>query len=156
MKHTFNISINKNNRPSNNNKYTNSTYIDSLILSNLKKAAPYLIDDEFENENKKTTTYYFTNNKPKKNITINITKTKSNKISDTEFTKALKTIFSMSDNRDTYDFKLDDGTPIKMFGDEIQIGYELLPINEATLYLYDKLSESSKKNIIDIYIKLNK
>lgn len=156
MKHTFDITINTNNRPS-NNKSNNSSFIDALILSNLKNTAQYLFNTKKKKE-PETKIYYFNNEKPKNNINITIKKEyiPSSGISITTFEKALKKIMSTSIDKDTYDFKLADGTPIKLFSDEIQIGYELLPINDATMYLYDKLSESSKNNIINLYIKLNK
>lgn len=156
MTHTFNISID-NNTPS-NNKFNNTSYIDSLILSNIKKN----FSNIYKKENDDKDIIYTFDSTPKRAprtriINIDITHKKSNKpnIDYKTFYKAFNAILS-TNNFDTYDFKLDDGTPIKIFSDEIQIGYELLPINDATLYLYNTLSNNRKKNIIDIYIDIKK
>ena len=160
MTYTIDITTTKKN-PSNFNKSNASAYIDNLVLSNLKKTAPYLfgkyaIDDDYLKDGE---TYVFTKKKsPKKAKTIDITISglKSKKAANYDldsFTKAVLYLLR-KDGGDTYDFKLDDGTPVKLFDDELQIGYELLPLTEGTLYLYNALSESRKKNIIDIYINI--
>ena len=55
-----------------------------------------------------------------------------------------------------YDFKLYDGTPVKMFSDEIQIGYDLIPLTGFTREYYNSLSESTRKHIIDITIDIQR
>lgn len=170
--YNIDITINKNKKSSNPSIISNaSAYIDNLILTNLKDTAPYLfsknmptayiIDDDFiplhndKLENGKV--YSYDKNKKKTiDITIGSTKktTRTCKSPDfLTFAKAVKHLLS-GGNGDTYDFTLDDGTPVKLFSDEIQIGYELFPLNEGTMYLYKTLSESRKKNIIDIYINI--
>lgn len=166
---TYNIDITinkskKNNNPSNFGSA--SAYIDNLILTNLKKTAPYLfgksghaciIDDDFiitpNDKLKSGKTYTFTKGENKKTIDIFIPSKKATKPDYITFSKALAHLLGKNCG-DTYDFLLDDGTPVKMFADEIQIGYELLPLNEATKYIYNALSDSRKKDIIDIYINI--
>lgn len=169
---TYNIDITINKSKKNNNPSifgSASAYIDNLILTNLKKTAPYLfsksepssktiiIDDTFGYTNngklKSGKTYTFTKGEDKKTIDIFIPSKKATKPDYITFSKALAHLLSKNCG-DTYDFLLDDGTPVKMFADEIQIGYELLPLNEATKYIYNALSDSRKKDIIDIYINI--
>ena len=170
--YNIDITINKNKKSSNPSIINNaSAYIDNLILTNLKGTAPYLfgknkhttciIDDDFipmyDDKLESGKVYSYDKNKKKTiDITIGSTKktTRTCKSPDfLTFAKAVKYLLSKTDG-DTYDFKLDDGTPVKMFSDELQIGYELFPLNEGTMYLYKTLSESRKKNIIDIYINI--
>ena len=166
---TYNIDITinkskKNNNPSNFGSA--SAYIDNLIFTNLKKTAPYLfgksghaciIDDDFiftpNDKLESGKTYTFTKGENKKTIDIFIPSKKATKPDYITFSKALAHLLGKNCG-DTYDFLLDDGTPVKMFADEIQIGYELLPLNEATKYIYNALSDSRKKDIIDIYINI--
>lgn len=159
MTYTIDITTRtKKNNPSNFIKSNASAYIDSLVLSNLKRTAPYLFgkstaDDKLEDGK----TYTFTKKaKKSKTIDITISGLKPKKATNYDldsFTNAVLYLLG-KDGGDTYDFKLDDGTPVKLFDDELQIGYELLPLTEGTLYLYNTLSESRKKNIIDIYINI--
>lgn len=167
---TYNIDITINKSKKNNNPSSfgsASAYIDNIILTNLKGTAPYLfgknmptayiIDDTFGHTNdsklKSGKTYTFTKGENKKTIDIFIPSKKTTKPDYITFSKALAHLLGKNCG-DTYDFLLDDGTPVKMFADEIQIGYELLPLNEATKYIYNALSDSRKKDIIDIYINI--
>lgn len=167
--YNIDITINKNKKSSNPSIINNaSAYIDNLILTNLKKTAPYLfgknkrttyiIDDDFtplyNDKLESGKVYSYDKNKKKTiDITIGGKKYTGGSPDYITFSKAVKHLLS-GGNGDTYDFKLDDGTPVKMFSDELQIGYELFPLNEGTMYLYKTLSESRKKNIIDIYINI--
>ena len=137
------------------NKRTTCVIDDDFILGN--KSTAYIIDDDFipmhDDKLKDGKTYTFTKKAKKNNKTIDITisgiKAKNAYTPDYDtFEKAVNYLLHKNGG-DTYDFKLDDGTPVKLFDDELQIGYELLPLNEGTMFLYNTLSESSKKNIID-------
>lgn len=151
---TFNIKVNKTTNDTSNNTNFDS-YIDNLVLSNVKKITPYIFTSDTDEE------YII---KPKKAKTINIDITIPKKttfrtsIKDkySEFIKAVNYLAGKSYDTDTYDFKMIDGTPVKIFDDEIQIGYDLIPLNAFTLDLYNKLSAESKKSIIDIYINIKK
>lgn len=152
MIYTYDIKKNNTKKnPSNNNAHKAT---DAIILSNLKKTVPYL----FGSNKKKTITIDLTENKPKRTYltTIDIIKkpNRSNKPTFSEFIKAFN--YLMSNNEDTYDYLLSDGTPIKIFDDEIQIGLDLYDKIDAPKILYSTLSEENKKNIIDIYINIKK
>lgn len=161
MKYTFNMSKNTTNNTtkstntnnSNNNELL-STLLNADLLSRINNINSYI----FEKKSPKITTYEYTK-KPNRTIDINIDINKGtikpNKPTFDEFCKAFSYLMS-SDSYDTYDFKLDDGTPIKLFADEIQIGYELIPLCEGSKRIYDMLSDSRKKEIIDIYINITK
>lgn len=147
----------RNNTARNNFSSANySSIIDDIILANIKKNNPYL----FEERTSRPATIIFDTPKKKSidiDITINKPKTERSYTFDA-LSKAIKRLANYRSNieNDIYDFKLEDGTPVKLFCNEIQIGYDLIPLNNFTKKLYDSLSESSKKNIIDIYIKINK
>lgn len=155
MTYTFDITNNTKKNPS-NNIFTKS--INSIISSNLKKIAPYLYEDS---EDEIILATKATPKKTKKIIDIEITlpgtKKSPAKPDFATFSKALATLLkNKNDYEDIFDFKLEDGTPIALFSDEIQIGYELIPLNEGTKRIYDILSNSRKKEIIDIYINITK
>lgn len=152
MIYTYDIKKNNTKKnPSNNNAHKAT---DAIIISNLKKTAPYI----FGGNKKKAITIDLTESKPKRTcpITIDLTNTykKRNKPTFNEFINAFN--YLMSNNEDTYDYLLSDGTPIKIFDDEIQIGLDLYDKNDAPIILYNTLSEERKKNIIDIYINIKK
>lgn len=160
MKYTFNISknITNNTTKSNNTKSNNNTdeILASLLDLDLSTRINHMNNMIFEKKSPEIITYEC--KKPKKIIDINIDITKNtskNKPTFSEFCKAFSYLMS-SGSYDTYDFKLDDGTPIKLFADEIQIGYELIPLNSGSKRIYDMLSDSKKKEIIDIYIDITK
>lgn len=145
-KYTFKIdnTANTNINPSN----TYSEILSDIISSNIKKNNPWLAD--FEETPKRT-----------KNININIDITRKpkktytyNSISYGDIFDAIKFIYDYKREKPSYDFKLADGTPVKMFSDEIQIGYDLIPLNNFTKAYYDLLSEDTRKHIIDIYIDI--
>lgn len=153
--YTFNLGTsNKKNNPSKSN---NISYINALISSNLKKAAPYLFDDGdiFGGE------IIIPARKAKKTIDIDITIKNGKKHTSLDFTKYtdfMKAIDFLTSNKydDSADFYLSDGTPIRIFDDEIQIGYELIPLRKLTKKKYNSFSNKTKKAIIDLYIKISK
>lgn len=162
---TFTFKINKNGNSSNNTANT-SSYIGSIIRTNLKKAMPSLFG-----ESKKTIViddimYDTIDIMPKKHkkidIDITIKKNKKNRKPRTsgnkfiEFANAIKFLSDMDPSyMDTADFYTSDGIPVKFFGDEIQIGYDLIPLRKSSSY-YNGLSSKTKKDIIDIVINISK
>lgn len=145
-KYTFKINntANANINPSN----TYSEILSDIISSNIKKNNPWFAD--FEETPKRA-----------KNININIDITRKPKKTYTydsidygDIFDAIKFIYDYKREKPSYDFKLYDGTPVKMFSDEIQIGYDLIPLNNFTKAYYDLLSEDTRKHIIDIYIDI--
>lgn len=168
-KYTF--TIDKNTNRTNNFRTESTNYskiISDTIAANIIKNNPYLagsIDPEYRGAiyipktTKKETTIDITIPARRKSIDIDIllNKKKDTGIYDFDrLSKAIKFLANYDSAMDDYDFKTDDGTPIKLFADEIQIGYDLIPLNAFTKSIYDSLSESTKKSIIDIYITINK
>lgn len=133
-----------------NNESTNnySKIIDDIISANVIKNNPYF--DSIPSTTKSKTI----------NIDIHLGK-KSPKYDKKSFDygdifNALKTIYNLKNEKPMYDFKLYDGTPVKMFSDEIQIGYDLIPLTGFTREYYNSLSESTRKHIIDITIDIQR
>lgn len=147
-KYTFTtIKTKKNNAKSDNNF---SEMFDNIILANMLKANPYLTD-LFD----KTVI-----TKKPKNKTIDIDITIEHPYTtNTEYDgikKCIEFFYTNNPFKKNYDFKLPDGTPVKLFSNEIQIGYDLIPLNNFTKKIYDALSEECKKNIVEITIELQK
>lgn len=65
-----------------------------------------------------------------------------------EFFKALAGLSSFAKD---YDFEDEFGTPIRIFDNFVQIGYEIIPIIPGSL---NHLKPKTKKTIIDITIKI--
>lgn len=145
-KYTFKIDNTANTTTNPSNTY--SEIIDNIISSNVIKNNPWFATIE-------------ETPKRKKNININIDITRKpkktytyNSIDYGDIFDMIKFIYNYKCEKPSYDFKLPDGTPVKMFSDEIQIGYDLIPLTGFTRAIYDSLSESSRKRIIDIYIDI--
>ena len=145
-KYTFKIDNTAKTTTNHSNTY--SEIIDNIISSNVIKNNPWFATiDETP--------------KRKKNININIDITRKPKKTYTydnidygDIFDMIKFIYDYKCEKPSYDFKLPDGTPVKMFSDEIQIGYDLIPLTGFTRAIYNSLSESSRKRIIDIYIDI--
>lgn len=133
-----------------------SKILDALITGNVKAKNPYLFSDY------KETIYGYTKKEP---VTFDITLSKNDTCSGCPLKSICKkdafedAIIFLANykhyGKDDYDFKLDDGTPVKFWGDgSIQIGYDLYYPTDNYENIYEILDEPQKKNIIDIYIKL--
>lgn len=146
-KYTFKIDNTAKTTTNPSNTY--SEIIDNIISSNVMKNNPWFANIETP--------------KHKKDININIDITRKSKKTYTydsidygDIFDMIKFIYDYKREKPSYDFKLPDGTPVKMFSDEIQIGYDLIPLTGLTRTFYDTLSESSRKHIIDIYIDITR
>lgn len=146
-------SFNINNTKKNNKKFytTNglkssfSKILDTIIASNVIENNPYLIDSDIiaGKTNAGKTAFIAIENTPSYD-------------NYTEFLTAMNYLANLEKYKDTYNFELEDGTPVKIFDDEIQIGFDLLPINKSYSYKnFLSLTPKTTKTIIDIYIKLN-
>lgn len=147
-KYTFKIDNNfKNENTSNNYSKT----LTDTILANIKNANPYLFDNK---KSKKTITIDI--DIPMKKVYKKAEKFEhEKKISYNSILDAINFFYdNISTLKKDYDFKLSDGTPVKMFSDEIQIGYDLIPLNDFTKAYYDMLSKSSCKKIMELYINI--
>lgn len=153
---TFNTGKKNNGFDINNASINYSKTLDDIILSNLKSTTPYIFKDAtlgaaFDELNKtKTKSIDITINsgaKSSKKIPTLLDAINYFKGNDYNFTKL------MSDYP-TYHI---NGTPITIFEDEIQIGYDLIPFNLFDNYDYiNSLSNNTKKTIIDIFITIKK
>lgn len=137
------------NNTKNNNSTDYSKVLDNIISANILKANPYFA--EFETNVPKNTKEI--------NIDIEIQKTPTYTFEDDQYEGILKAIdFFYSDmmGKKNYDFLLPDGTPVKKFHDEIQIGYELIPLNSFTKKVYEYLKNMNKTKIVEFYVNMPK
>ena len=145
-KYTFKIDNTAKTTTNPSNTY--SEIIDNIISSNVIKNNPWFATiDETPKRKKNININIDITRKPKKTYTYN-------SIDYGDIFDMIKFIYDYKCEKPSYDFKLPDGTPVKMFSDEIQIGYDLIPLTGFTHAIYDSLSESSRKRIIDIYIDI--
>ena len=145
-KYTFKIDNTAKTTTNPSNTY--SEIIDNIISSNVIKNNPWFATiDETPKRKKDININIDITRKPKKTYTYN-------SIDYGDIFDMIKFIYDYKCEKPSYDFKLHDGTPVKMFSDEIQIGYDLIPLTGFTRAIYDSLSESSRKRIIDIYIDI--
>lgn len=153
---TFNTGKKNNGFDINNASINYSKTLDDIILSNLKSTTPYIFKDAtlgaaFDELNKtKTKSIDITINsgaKSSKKIPTLLDAINYFKGNNYNFTKLIS-------DYPTYHI---NGTPITIFEDEIQIGYDLIPFNLFDDYNYiNGLSNNTKKTIIDIYITIKK
>ena len=145
-KYTFKIDNTAKTTTNPSNTY--SEIIDNIISSNVIKNNPWFATiDETPKRKKNININIDITHKPKKTYTYD-------NIDYGNIFDMIKVIYNYKCEKPSYDFKLPDGTPVKMFSDEIQIGYDLIPLTGFTRAIYDSLSESSRKRIIDIYIDI--
>lgn len=143
---TYSFKIN-NTKKNNSKKYTInnggdtfSSLLNSIISSNIINNNPYLIDSDIINATNKGKKIYIVNDTPKYDYD--------------SFTSAMNYLANLGN--DSYDYELSDGTPVKIFDDEIQIGYDIIPIKKYSYKNFLNFTPKTKKTIIDIYIKLSK
>ena len=146
----------KKNFRTNNGLTDYSKILDALITGNVKAKNPYLFSDYTDEY-----VYGYTTKKP---VNIDITLNKNacsgcplkSICNENAFEDAIIFLSNYKAyGKDDYDFKLDDGTPVKFWADgSIQIGYDLYYPTKHYENIYEILDEPQKKNIIDIYIKL--
>lgn len=152
MKH-YTIKINNN---SNNGSFFNnnaSKSLDDLILSNMIKMNPYLdkkndstLDAMFKDAGLFTDDHIIIPNRNNSSLL------KDN--FDTEFIKAANFLSRYTPKKK---YTLYDGTPIEFFEDEIQIGYDLIPLYKLnTPKYYSTFTPEIKNTIINIFISINR
>lgn len=151
MKH-YTIKINKNNNSNGSFNNNASKNLDNLILSGLIKMNPYLkktdslLDAMFNEADLNTGNHIIIPNRDNSYLL---------KDNSTEFIKAARFLANYTPNKNTY--TLFDGTPIAFFEDEIQIGYDLIPLYKlSTPKYYNTFTPEIKKTIINIYISINR
>ena len=147
-KYTFKIDTTAKTTTNPSNTY--SEIIDNIISSNVIKNNPWFATiDETPKRKKNININIDITRKPKKTYTYN-------SIDYGDIFDMIKFIYDYKCEKPSYDFKLPDGTPVKMFSDEIQIGYDLIPLTGFTREYYNSLSESTRKHIIDITIDIQR
>lgn len=128
-------------------KKENKNYIDNLLSKVIKNITPWV-----KKEDKKDNFYLIFSDKPTKKYTIekpNFTLTSvSPTILNLEWNKAATRMleYAYYTNNPTYDFIIDD-TPIKIHGNYIQVGSEIIP----TFTNSDFFSSMEKENQINLY-----
>lgn len=115
----------------------------NIIAANIKKENPYLTGfDSFEPKTPKIKhTIKYTLSEPKYIL-------KDNAYDFLDINDALNFLFDKEDN---YDYKLTDGTPIKIYDDEIQIGLNLFS-KKNKKGIFDFLFNHKKNDSIKIII----
>ena len=154
MKHyTIKIDNNKNNNSFRNIFNNPSKNLDDLILSNMIKMNPYLgkksdstLDAMFKEAGFDDDHIIIPNRSNSYLLKDNF---------DTEFNKAAKFLSNYNPTKKSY--ILSDGTPIAFFEDEIQIGYDLIPLYKLSdIYYYPSFTKETKNIIINIFISIKK
>lgn len=126
----------KNNTSANNHKNT--------MMDKILNAYPWLGGKKTE---KKTIDFYMYDAAPTVTYTANDFLSNKYNLED-EFFKAIAGLNTYAKD---YDFEDEFGTPIRIFDNFIQIGYEVIPITPGSL---NHLKPKTKKTIIDITIKI--
>jgi len=150
MKH-YKIKINNNNSNINFRKNNASKDLDDLILSNMRKMNPYLdsdntLDAMFNEAGFNSDDHIIIPNRTYSSIL------KGN--FDTEFTKAAKFLSSYTPKKRIYRINSDE---ITFFEDEIQIGYDLIPLYKLkNIAYYKEFTPEIKNIIINLYININR
>ena len=151
----YTIKINKNNNSNGSIFFNNaSKNLDDLIFSNLKKMNPYIntgsdrtLDAMFDEAGFNLDDHIIIPNRNYSSILKNDF--------GNEFIKAAKFLSTYTPTKKTY--TLFDGTPIGFFEDEIQIGYDLIPLYKlSSPKYYSTFTPKTKNIIINIFISINK
>ena len=130
--------------PKKNNNTSANNFKESLAEKFLN-AYPWLGDKK---EKKTTVDLYLLDTIPT-NLGYTANDFLSNKYNlEDEFFKAIAGLSSLAKD---YDFEDEFGTPIRIFDNFVQIGYDIIPIMPGSL---NHLKPKTKKTIIDITIKI--
>ena len=137
-----------------NTKNTAEKSLNDMLAEKILEFAPYL---KKEKPAKKTIDIDITIPKKRFDAIGSINNVKINDFIDAcAFLSKYKPNYTFDSGKDEYDFELSDGTPVRIFDDEIQIGYTLIPMDwliDPNLYI-SAFTPKKKKMIIDIAVKL--
>lgn len=159
---TFTIKNNNTNNTNNGSNTNYSSMLDSIILSNIKKTTPYIIDSEY----KKTTPIYTFKKYDAIDPFIAAMLSEhgdytpsSLSLKDIDFIKAAKYLANYkTSNKIKFGktYHLADGTPIIFFKDEVQIGFDAYDYDDLlNIDFLNGLTTKKKDMIINIVININ-
>ena len=138
---------------------TGTEKLNDLINKSFAKKNPWFGKKEPKNDIDELIDNLLNASKPKKTTTTDTTfilfeEPKHNNIDiiDKTIDELIDEIIGMSTEK-KYDFKLNDGTPVKFYDDRIQIGYDVFTLG-CPFYASPEKTKKIKKTITDIYISI--
>lgn len=138
---------------------TGTEKLNDLINKSFAKKNPWFGKKETKNDIDELIDSLLNASKPKKTTTTDTTfilfeEPKHNNIDiiDKTIDELIDEIIGMSTEK-KYDFKLNDGTPVKFYDDRIQIGYDVFTFG-CPFYASPEKTKKIKKTITDIYISI--
>lgn len=138
---------------------TGTEKLNDLINKSFAKKNPWFGKKEPKNDIDALIDNLLSAAKPKKTTTTDTTfilfeEPKHNNIDiiDKTIDELIDEIIGMSTEK-KYDFKLNDGTPVKFYDDRIQIGYDVFTFG-CPFYASPEKTKKIKKTITDIYISI--
>ena len=138
---------------------TGTEKLNDLINKSFAKKNPWFGKKEPKNDIDELIDSLLNASKPKKTTTTDTTfilfeEPKHNNIDiiDKTIDELIDEIIGMSSEK-KYDFKLNDGTPVKFYDDRIQIGYDVFTLG-CPFYASPEKTKKIKKTITDIYISI--
>lgn len=138
---------------------TGTEKLNDLINKSFAKKNPWFGKKEPKNDIDELIDNLLNASKPKKTTTTDTTfilfeEPKHNNIDiiDKTIDELIDEIIGMSSEK-KYDFKLNDGTPVKFYDDRIQIGYDVFTFG-CPFYASPEKTKKIKKTITDIYISI--
>lgn len=138
---------------------TGTEKLNDLINKSFAKKNPWFGKKEPKNDIDALIDSLLNASKPKKTTTTDTTfilfeEPKHNNIDiiDKTIDELIDEIIGMSTEK-KYDFKLNDGTPVKFYDDRIQIGYDVFTFG-CPFYASPEKTKKIKKTITDIYISI--
>ena len=128
-----------------------------MINKSFAKKNPWFGKKEPKNDIDALIDSIFNASKPKKTITTDTTfilleEPTNNSFINKTIDELIDEIIGMSSEK-KYDFKLNDGTPVKFYDDRIQIGYDVFTFG-CPFYASPEKTKKIKKTITDIYISI--
>ena len=136
---------------------TGTEKLNDLINKSFAKKNPWFGKKEPKNDIDELIDSLLNASKPKKTTTTDTTfilleEPTSNSFINKTIDELIDEIIGMSSEK-KYDFKLNDGTPVKFYDDRIQIGYDVFTFG-CPFYASPEKTKKIKKTITDIYISI--
>ena len=136
---------------------TGTEKLNDLINKSFAKKNPWFGKKEPKNDIDALIDSIFNASKPKKTITTDTTfilleEPTNNSFINKTIDELIDEIIGMSSEK-KYDFKLNDGTPVKFYDDRIQIGYDVFTFG-CPFYASPEKTKKINKTITDIYISI--